>query len=1089
MNIVKTTMLAAGLLMASFQVRAAANAIEEDWQNPEVFEINRLPMRASFTTDQQKTLSLNGEWKFNFCENPSSRTVGFQAVDFNDSGWDNIPVPGLWDFYGYCDPMYVNVGYPWRGHYRNNPPFVPEEHNYVGQYRRTFIVEEGWTGRQICLCIGSATSNVRVWVNGKEVGYSEDSKLEARFDITRYVKAGVNTIALEIFRWCDGTYLEDQDFWRFAGIARGVYVYTREQKRIEDINVRADMNGNISILAKTTPGISRIKYAVYDSFGNIVAEISEPAVKSQEKDDEGNLVFRTDMKVNSPALWSAESPSLYTLRAEAEDRKGVVESTGIDFGFRSVEIRNSQLLVNGQPVLIKGADRHELSPYGGYVISEAEMIRDIEVMKQLNVNAVRTCHYPDDPRWYSLCDKYGIYVLDEANIESHGMGYGKESLAHRADYNAAHLIRNQRMVYRDINHPSIIIWSLGNEAGNGDNFRAAYDWIKGYDPTRPVQYERAVLEYNTDIYCPMYLSPDGCEKYLTSNPPKPLIQCEYAHAMGNSVGNFKEYWDLVRKYPSYQGGFIWDFEDQAIRKSVDPVRYGTDHMFIFGGDSNDYDPSDGSFNCNGFITADRQFHPSAYEIRYQYRSILTSLEIQEPKERLRDDNTEIRLNVHNENFFIDLSRYRLVWTVEVAGNKVRTGVVENVDAAPGETVSVGLGITGKDLLEDAVTSMAGDPYHASVVPGGIDGDIYITASWQLKKRDSLLPAGFEVAYDQMALYGAPASAYAAGSAAGNAMAVASVGDNLEFTGTYKAPGTTAERNVAWKAVFDKTTGLLTSYENAGVQMLKEPLMPSFWRAPVENDMGADMHKKFRMWRNPELKPVSMDVAESEGYTCLTVVYRPFGDVCDIEMTYRVYGDGAISCTEKLKDAGSLSKATPMFRFGMKFTMPGEFSTLDFYGYGPWENYSDRCSAALMGRYVQSVSDQYHYGYPRTQESGTKTGLRWMRVLDASGKGIEITSDVRFSGSAIPFSIDDLDCTVIDPNPRPNPTNNQKGIAKHSLELIPLAHKDARALGSTYVNFELKQMGVGGINSWGTWPLEAYRVNAEEMEFNFVIRPL
>ena len=430
-----------------------------------------------------------------------------------------------------------------------------------------------------------------------------------------------------------------------------------------------------------------------------------------------------------------------------------------------------------------------------------------------------------------------------------------------------------------------------------------------------------------------------------------------------------------------------------------------------------------------------------------------------------------------------------MWTVEVAGNKVRTGVVENVKAAPGETVSVGLGITGKDLLEDAATSMTGDPYHASVVPGGIDGDIFITASWQLKKRDSLLPAGFEVAYDQMALYEAPASAYAAGSAAGNAMAVASVGDNLEFIGTYRVPGTTAERNVAWKAVFDKTTGLLTSYENAGVQMLKEPLMPSFWRAPVENDMGAGMHKKFRMWRNPELKPVSMDIAEAEGYTCLTVVYRPFGDVCDIEMTYRVYGDGAISCTEKLKDAGSLSKATPMFRFGMKFTMPGEFSTLDFYGYGPWENYSDRCSAALMGRYVQSVSDQYHYGYPRTQESGTKTGLRWMRVLDASGKGIEITSDVRFSGSAIPFSFDDLDCTVIDPNPRPNPTNNQQGVAKHSLELIPLAHRDARALGSTYVNFELKQMGVGGINSWGTWPLEDYRVNAEEMEFNFVIRPL
>ncbi len=1054
MNIVKTTMLAAGLLMASFQVRAAANAIEEDWQNPEVFEMNRLPMRASFTTDQQKTLSLNGEWKFNFCENPSSRTVGFQAVDFNDSGWDNIPVPGLWDFYGYCDPMYVNVGYPWRGHYRNNPPFVPEEHNYVGQYRRTFIVEEGWTGRQICLCIGSATSNVRVWVNGKEVGYSEDSKLEARFDITRYVKAGVNTIALEIFRWCDGTYLEDQDFWRFAGIARGVYVYTREQKRIEDINVRADMNGNISILAKTTPGISRIKYAVYDSFGNNVAEITEPAVKSQEKDAEGNLVFRTDMKVNSPALWSAESPSLYTLRAEAEDRKGVVESTGIDFGFRSVEIRNSQLLVNGQPVLIKGADRHELSPYGGYVISEAEMIRDIEVMKQLNVNAVRTCHYPDDPLWYELCDRYGFYVICEANIESHGMGYEEKTLAKDPAFEAAHLSRFQRMVRKELNRPSIIIWSLGNEAGFGPNFEKCYNWGKAFDSSRPIQYERAPYGVCSDIACPMYATPDYCSEFAESATTLPFIQCEYAHAHGNSMGGFKDYWDIYRSHPELQGGFIWDFQDQALSWPTD--KGGTDHFFAVGGDFNDYDPSDNSFNSNGVIAADRSLHPHAYEVAYQYRSIHCSADAASAAKG--------RIKVYNENFFIDLSRYILDWDLTAEGEIVLSGCRQGIDIAPLCSGEVDLGF---DLA--SLGDMRGKA-------------LRLNLSWRLARRDGLLQAGSQVAYDQIVICeGDPVVPQLRS----GEVESCEDGDMLRFCGSTAYDGCAAPRVAEWSLAFDRESGALCSYVLAGRELILEPLMPCFGRAVTENDLGSRRYKGMKQWLYPHIVKESFSCTREDGLSKVRVTYI-VNEAARVVMEYSIHPDGVLSLSESLEDyEGRLAAQPDLFRFGVEFTMPGSCNTLDFYGKGPHESYCDRKSSNLDGRYVQSVYDQFDWTAVRPQECGTHVDLRWMSVLDDDGCGLNFTSEALFSGSALPLTRRQFDLNARGADRR----DKSPQARAHTLELKSLAHRDDRSNGVSHINLDCVQQGLGGITSWGASPLEKDRVKAEPRQWTLVIAPV
>ncbi len=1012
----------------------AAQTRMEPWQDPNVFEENRMPMRATFVSAQQQTLNLNGLWKFHFNPTVEGRLKGFEAVGYDDSTWDVIPVPGLWDLNGYCDPLYVNNGYPWSGHYKNNPPYPALEHNYVGQYRRSFTIDKSWIGKQICLNIGSATSNVRVWVNGKMVGYSEDSKLEARFDLTKYVHAGENTIALEIFRWCDGTYLEDQDFWRFSGIARGVEIYTREKERIEDVHVTGWADGRLKVHVEVTKGISRVDLEVRNPVGQYVFAVDGlKPVKG---------VVDYEVTVPDPLLWSAETPCLYTLGVQADTRKAVAENTEVSFGFRTVEVVGNQLMVNGKPILIKGADRHELSPSGGYIVTEAEMIRDIRIMKELNINAVRTCHYPDDPRWLALCDKYGLYVVDEGNIESHGMGYGPATLAKNPLFAAAHLARDSRMVKRDFNHPSVIIWSLGNEAGAGPNFEACYDWIKAFDPSRPVQYEQAVigrerrsLRY-TDIYCPMYSSPDGDRAYL-QHADKPLIQCEYAHAMGNSMGNFKEYWDLIRSEPAYQGGFIWDFMDQALRWPSD--KPGTDHIYIFGGDLNDYDPSDGSFNCNGVIAADRSLHPHAYEVRYQYRNILTTA----------GDKPGV-VNIYNENFFTDLSGYRLVWTLEADGEPFRTGIVENLDVAPQATRTIDLGIGDR-------------PDEGRVIT--------LTVRYQLKEAEPLLPAGFEVAYDQLVLADAPALPVGTSESVRGTVKSAETASAYAFCGTVTRPGTLNPRSATWEVTIDKNLGALTSYKLEGKEMISEPMMPCFDRALVENDLGARFQNRFALWRNIQFQVASV-AAKPVGNSCqVDVTFAPIDGKGIVKVAYLVDPDGTVAVSESLEDAGGLSEAQYLFRFGMRFAMPGQYSDLDFFGLGPWENYADRHSAALLGRYRQRVEEQYHYGYARAQESGTHTGMRWMNILDESGTGLKLSAPTPFSASALPFSLEDLDTHV------------------HSLELKAKAHENERSRGTTYVHMDLAQMGVGGITSWGTWPLKEYLLPAQPYDFVFTLAPV
>ena len=1010
------------------------------WQDPFVLQQNRLPMASHFETGGLKQ-TLNGMWDFCWYETIASRSADFFRTDYDASGWDQMPVPGLWEMNGYGDPVYVNVGYAWSGHYHSTPPFPAEWHNYAGQYRRTFVLDESWKGKDVFLHIGSATSNVRVWVNGKEVGYSEDSKLEARFDITKYVKQGENLIALEIFRWCDGTYMEDQDFWRFTGIARDVYVYSREKNRIEDIKVVASASGWATLHAELSKGVKSVQFEILDPYGKTVSLFRSPVVKN---------VVKAEVLVPAVKQWSAETPWLYTLKVSSFDNTGMTESTSIQIGFRDVEIKDGQLLVNGKPVLIKGANRHEMNPYKGYVVTEADMIQDILIMKKLNINAVRTCHYPDDNLWYSLCDRYGLYVVDEANVESHGMMYGPGVLAKNPDFEYAHVDRAERLVKRDFNHPSVIIWSLGNEGGDGPNYAASYDAVKALDTSRPVQYEPAIWNGKTDIFCPMYFDYRDCERYASSNPERPLIQCEYAHAMGNSMGGLKEYWDLIRKYPSYQGGFIWDFVDQALKWPSSAE--GTDHVFVFGGDFNDYDPSDNSFCCNGIIAADRTYHPHAYEVAYQYRSIHTSSE--NPLSGVVD--------VYNEYFFIDLSRYMMEWDVEVDGIPVLTGVVPTLDVDPGQTAKVELGFNEADVQEAAgVADLASH-------------DVYLNVRYVLKRADGILPAGSEVSYDQICMNEAALEPLANGSG------LPGYGENGNlhtFYGEMFFVGSANVRVAPWKAVFDASAGALVGYELGEKALVENPLMPCLSRAVIENDLGAKQDRRLDMWRKAEMKVSSFEVVRTDSCYVVSVAFEPVAEAAQVNMRYEVYADGTVAVTESLSDAGKLSEAPMLPRFGVDFAMNGAYSTFEFFGMGPHENYSDRVSSALMGHYVQRVEDQYHYGYVRPQESGTKTQIKWMRVLDDNGAGFEIRSDVKFSASALPFNWKEMDVKMLD--------NRQA----HSLELKKLAHENQRSLGKTWVNVDMAQMGLACVNSWGAWPLEQYRVNAQPYEFRFVLTPV
>lgn len=1011
-------------LIATEGITAAAST-EPDWRNAEIVERNRMPMRASFHTDDP-TMSLHGLWKFRWYENPQGRSETFFQPQTDDADWGTMPVPGIWEVNGYGDPLYVNIGYCWKGQFENNPPFVPTEKNHVGQYRKSFTVPAEWNGKQIILHVGSATSNIRVWVNGKEAGYSQDSKLEARFDVTRFVKPGEeNLFAFEIFRWCDGTYLEDQDFWKLAGIARETYLTAREKEHIEDINVNADAEGNLSWKVLATKGIKEVIFKI-PRLGYSLALDKPSAVK------DGLKVFEGTARFDDVMLWSAETPNLYYVEVIATDGKKSCGTANLTTGFRTVKIEGKLLYVNGKPILIKGVNRHEMNPYGAYVISKEDMLRDIRIMKELNINTVRTCHYPDDPYWYELCDEYGLYVIDEANNEAHGLGYGEGTIAKNPLYNKEITNRVERMMRRDRNHPSIIVWSLGNEAGNGQNFFDAYDFAKAFDPTRPVQYEQgqggANRDRNSDIFCPMYIRYANAEKYIKNDQDRPFIMCEYAHAMGNSMGGFKEYWDLIRKYPTFQGGCIWDFVDQALYKPANAEKYGTDHVFAFGGDYNSEDPSDASFNNNGLIAPDRTWHRHAYEVRYQHRSILAW---DSPEEAAKG-----RVHIFNEYFFIPLDRFSLDWELVRNGVAFRRGSVASLGVQPQDSAAIDLGYkVNPELLKDS--------------------DVYLNISFRLNRQDGILPAGTELSYEQIAL------------------------SESWVPDAYKSL-TLSKRPV--EIEFDKETGSLTKYSYFGKSLISAPILPCFGRAVTDNDEGMlvdlsfdkEAKRMFATWRNPESKATSFEDRQDGDTRIVTVKYKPIEDAIPV-LTYRIAPNGVINVTLSIEDAGNLKAAPHFFRVGVEFAMPGEYSQIDFYGEGPFDSYCDRRSSTMMGHYTQSVIDQYDYTVVRPQESGTHCGLKWFSVLNPDGNGIRITSSAKeFSASALPVSRQMLD---------------RHPDFGHSLELKKSAHESDRTDGQTYVNLDLRQMGLGCVSSFGDHPLPAYLIPAAPYTFEFTITPV
>ena len=1001
---------------------------QDEWLDPERNSFNRYPMHTNYFAYQDKNetekprsesgnyLSINGVWNFNWVRDADMRPMDFYEVDFNDKGWDKLKVPANWELNGYGSPIYVNVGYPWRSQFESRPPMFPIENNHVGSYRREIVIPNNWKGKDIIAHFGAVSSNMYLWVNGKYVGYSEDSKLEAEFDVTGYLKPGKNLFAVQVFRWCDGTYLEDQDFFRLSGISRDCYLYARSKERIEDIRVTPlldeeyeDASLDISLVLK---GNCDVRLELVDAGGTVVAD----------KNIRGKGRKSVSFDIKNPEKWTAETPYLYKLYASTDS-----EVIPVNVGFRSVEIKDNQLLVNGKAVLIKGANRHELDPDDGYVVSYERMLQDIRRMKELNINAVRTCHYPDDNRWYDLCDKYGLYVVAETNIESHGMGYKEKTLAKEPSYAQAHLERNQRHVRRNFNNPSVIIWSLGNEAGFGSNFEECYKWIKNEDPSRPVQYERAEKNAFTDIFCPMYQGYSGNIKYL-ENAGKPLIQCEYAHAMGNSMGGFKEYWDLIRSEPSYQGGFIWDFVDQSIhwRNSKGDDIYG------YGGDFNAYDAHNYNFCDNGLISPDRRPNPHAGEVRYFYQNIWSEL---------KDRNTG-EISVFNEYFFRDLSAFYLEWELVENGEVARRGVVSNIDAGPQQSQNVRLN------------------YNSAGLDNG--NEWMLNLYYKLKEREYPLESGHIMAYQQL-----PVSVYGFGDVdvrnekvTDTENSLPRIVDNDKYYLIVKGNG--------FQLDFHREDGFLHNYVVDGMNMLEEHSMfrPNFWRAPTDNDFGANLQKKWKIWKKPEIRLSKLSYHMDGGLAVVKADYDLPEVKASMTLSYTINNQGAIAVTQSL-DASEELKQPNMFRFGMRMEMPSSYNIVEYYGRGPAENYIDRMNSTIIGRYRLHVADMF-YPYIRPQENGTRSDLRWWQVLDRSGRGLKFYSNAPFSASALEYSQESLD-------------EGPKKIQRHSSEL--------KKNGCVNICIDKVQMGLGCVNSWGAIPLDEYCVPYKDYEFRLIIQPV
>ncbi|WP_110826749.1 glycoside hydrolase family 2 TIM barrel-domain containing protein [Pedobacter nutrimenti] len=1048
--------LAACLLFVSGSFLVQGQNLPSELQSPEVVALNRMPMRAEAFAYESKILagqgkkeksgyfmSLNGNWKFNWVQDPSKRPLDFFKTDYNDSGWKNFKVPANWETNGYGLPIYVNHPYEFAGKSKMgaklNPPFdIPADNNPVGSYRKKINIPENWKDKQVFIHLGAVKSAFYIWVNGKKVGYSEDSKLAAEFDLTKYVKAGENLIALEVYRWSDGSYLECQDMWRISGIERDVYLYATPKMDVRDFKISASLDQSytkglldLNLSIENYRMDQKTLHSKADSF-MISTELRDASGKLEWQQDSGlqgvlgNYHTNVSFKKELPAVktWSAEVPYLYTLYISLKNGKGeVLEVIPQKVGFRKVEIVGSDFLVNGKRVFLKGVNRHEHNAKQGHTLSHEDMRKDMEMMKKLNVNAVRHSHYPPDPYWMELCNEYGLYVVDEANIESHGRGYDLAvTLANDKQWRNAHFQRISRMYERDKNNPSVLVWSLGNEAGNGVNMYEAYQWLKKTDPGRPVQYERAEWDFNTDMIVPQYPDPDWLVQYAKGKNTRPLIMSEFAHIMGNSLGNYAEYWNAIENNPKLQGGFIWEWIDQGL----DTVKNGK-RILAYGGDFPLEGPvnqnfSDNNFCVKGVVTAYRELTPMAIEVKKVHQFIKTAY------------TGAYKIEIQNSYFFKGLDNIRLNWEVIEDGKTIQKGMVEDLKIAPRERINLQL------------------PVKLSLKK---DKEYFLNVHYVLKQAEPLLEQGYEVAYDQFAL---------------NQAEFQPVGPSL--TGKLNVKQNAAQCELSGKDFsvrFDLEKGLLSSYSLKQEEILKSGPEPSWWRAPTDNDIGAGFNKNLRKWRNAygEGKLLAAELQQnSDGSYSMHFKKELLGGEAIAGQEVRVYADGTLKITNVF--TAVKGKYPLLLRMGNNLQLAKEFENIEFYGRGPWENYWDRKTASLIGNYKQKVKDQY-FPYARPQESGNKTDVRRVSFTNQKGKGLQfIYQDSLLNFAALPYSLDQLD-----------PQEDKKQY--HSGELV--------VQDKIFLHMDLQQSGLQGIDSWGSQPLKQYRLPFADHSYTYWIKPI
>jgi beta-galactosidase len=1034
--------LCAAVAFPLFAADASAAAPDPlpEWRDPEVIAVNREPARAYFVPFETAELarqadpgqsafhqSLDGAWKFSWAPSPTERIVDFHDPEYDVSGWAEIPVPSNWERQGYGKPHYVNVDYVFPA----NEPVVPLEDNPVGSYRREFVIPEHWQGREIYLRFGAVNSGLYVWINGEFLGYSEDSKLPAEFNITSLARPGSNVIAAEVYQWTSGSYLEDQDFWSISGIERSVELFAQPASHIRDYFARTSLDdamrdGILDLdvqLAGDADGMS-VHYSLLDG--------AEVLASGSAADSLAEASFAARPPAVEP--WSAETPRLYGLLIELKNASGqTVEAVYDEIGFRRVEVVAGRLLVNGKAVTLRGVNRHEHHPVTGRSLDLETMETDIGLLKRLNFNAVRTSHYPNDPRWYELADRYGIYLVDEANIESHAyMGRGKEEgpehwLGNKPYFYAAHLARVSRMVERDKNHPSVILWSLGNEAGLGKAFEDAAAGVKRRDPTRVVSYEGTGQTEGhdprgfIDIYTPMYDRVAEMQDYLDRNPQKAIILYEYAHAMGNSLGGFKEYWDLIWSEPMAQGGFIWDWVDQTfLEYSAEGVPY-----WAYGGDF-DEGRNDGNFLANGIVQPDRSLNPHAFEAK----------KVMQPVAITARDLERGEFRVENRHDFIDLSGLAFSWTIEEDGVEIAAGRIAELNTQAGDSEAV-----HPDL--PAPAAQPGREYFLVIRARAKSG------------YQPLVPAGEVVAWEQFQLPWKTAARERP----------AAEPESESGLTVQDTDGLIRVRGAGFEIAIDRANGYLVSYAWNGIEFIESPLQPHFWRAPNDNDVGARIPAALGVWKRMAdtrvLEGIEInDTAQGQASIAVSAVYA--GGKLRYRTTYSIHASGEVVVDNKVEPvAGDLPE---FYRIGMTMTVPGAFDGLRWFGRGPHESYSDRKTGAAVGLYEGRVADQFH-DYSRPQETGNKVDVRWLAVRRPDGTGLALIGQPLLSVTALPFPYADLDY--------------YPGEQRHGADLVP---KDL-----TTLNIDLAQMGLGGDNSWGFWPLEKYRLPPGPYAYSFRLR--